>query len=119
MSEKLSFEEKPGRQATKAERKEAAEAYQDVKCQETDTTQMPQVDMNTFVMSLSSSVLVHLGEVPDPTSGEISRNLEMARHTIDILSMLEKKTQGNLTEDEANLLKNVLFELRVKFVQRC
>jgi hypothetical protein len=119
MSDKLSFEEKPGREATKAERDEVADAYQDVKCHEVDTTRMPQVDMNTFVMSLSSSVLVHLGEVPDPTSGETSQNLEMARHTIDILGMLEQKTKGNLTEDEANLLKNVLFELRMKFVQRC
>jgi hypothetical protein len=99
------------------ERKQAAEAYAD-KAGKHETGAMPKVDLNTFILSLSSSVLVHLGEVPDPETGQSSQNLPMARHTIDILGMLEKKTQGNLEPDEDTLLKNVLFELRMKYVQK-
>jgi hypothetical protein len=99
------------------ERKQAAQAYAD-KARQEDSGPMPKVDMNTFILSLSSSVLVHLGEVPDPESGQSSQNLPMARHTIDILGMLEQKTKGNLEPDEDALLKNVLFELRMKYVQK-
>ncbi len=99
------------------ELKQAAQDYA-AKAKENEQGPMPKVDMNTFILSLSSSVLVHLGEVPDPDSGQTSLNLDMARHTIDILGMLEKKTKGNLTQDEEDLLKNLLFELRVKYVQK-
>ena len=79
---------------------------------------MPQVDWTTFVMSLSSSVLAHLGEVPDPESGQKTLNLDMARHTINLLSMLEEKTAGNLTSEEERQLRDILFELRMKYVQK-
>ncbi|MFO7718358.1 MAG: DUF1844 domain-containing protein, partial [Desulfohalobium sp.] len=72
----------------------------------------------TFVMSLSSSVLAHLGEVPDPESGQKTINLDMARHTINLLSMLEEKTAGNLTSEEERQLRDILFELRMKYVQK-
>ena len=78
---------------------------------------MPKVDFSTFVMSLSSSALVHLGEIPDPDSGAYAVNIEMAQHTIDILTMLECKTKGNLELDEEQLLKDILFEVRIKYVQ--
>ncbi len=61
---------------------------------------LPKVDFITFVMSLSSSALVHLGEVSDPVTGKTDVNLELARHTIDVLSMLEEKTRGNLSREE-------------------
>lgn len=79
---------------------------------------MPQVDWSTFIMSLSSSVLTHLGEVPDPESGNKTLNLDMARHTINLLSMLEEKTAGNLTPEEDRQLRDILFELRMKYVQK-
>ena len=79
---------------------------------------LPKVDFTTFVISLSSSVLVNLGEVPDPISGEKNIDLDLARHTIDVLGMLEEKTKGNLTNEEQDILKNILFELRMKFVQK-
>lgn len=92
--------------------KQAKEAYQ------AQTQTMPRVDFNTFILSLSSSVLVHLGEVPDPVSGQTEVNLELAKHSIDILSMLEEKTKDNLNPEEEELLKNMLFELRMKYVQK-
>jgi hypothetical protein len=81
-------------------------------------TPMPKVDLMTFVLSLSSTALVHLGEVPEPESGRVATDLPMARHTIDVLSMLAEKTRGNTTDDECRLLKDVLFELRMKYVQK-
>jgi hypothetical protein len=100
------------------ERREAAEKYTE-KVTGSPHEPMPKVDMSTFIMSLSSSVLVYLGEVPDPDSGETSCNMDMARHTIDLLGMLEEKTKGNLTPEEEEMLNNILFELRMKYVQRC
>ncbi len=79
---------------------------------------LPKVDFITFIMSLSSSALVNLGEVPDPSTGKKEVNLELARHTIDILSMLEEKTRGNLNKEEENFFKDILFELKMKYVQK-
>ncbi len=104
---------------SKEKRQEAAKAFASTaREREQQEGPMPKVDMNTFVLSLSSSVLVQLGEVCDPDSGQTCQNLDIARHTIDILGMLEQKTRGNLTPDEETLLKNVLFELRMKYVQK-
>jgi len=77
---------------------------------------MPEVTFTTFALSLASSGLVQLGEVPDPSTGETGENLLMAKHTIDILSMLRDKTSGCLDEDEKQLLDALLYELRMKYV---
>lgn len=79
--------------------------------------QLPEVNFATFVFSLSSSALLHFGEVPDPTTGLKKKNLPMAKHTVDILGMLEEKTKGNLTDDEGELLKNILYDLRMRYVK--
>lgn len=79
---------------------------------------MPKVTFSAFILSLSSSALVHLGEVPEPESGRVQRNLSLARHTIDILDMLKCKTQACLDADEAKLLDEVLHELRMRFVRQ-
>jgi hypothetical protein len=76
---------------------------------------LPPVDFSTFVLSLGSSALMHLGEIEHP-SGGASKNLPMAKHSIDILSMLEVKTKGNLVTAEAQLLENLLYDLRLRFV---
>ena len=78
---------------------------------------LPPVDFPTFVLSLGSSALMHLGEAPHPGSGETAKDLEMAKHTIDILSMLEQKTKGNLNASEAQLMENLLFDLRLRYVE--
>lgn len=77
---------------------------------------MPEVTFETFILSLASSGLVQLGEVPDPSTGETAENLLMAKHTIDVLSMLRDKTAGCLDEDEKKLLDALLYELRMKYV---
>jgi len=70
-----------------------------------------------FLYSLASSAAVHFGDVADPTSGEKRPpNLEQAGHVIDVLSLLEEKTRGNLTADERQFLEQLLYELRLRFV---
>lgn len=78
---------------------------------------MPELTFSTFVFSLNSSALVHLGAINDPSSNKNLRDLALAKQTIDILGILEEKTRGNLTEDEANLLKNILHDLRMMYVR--
>jgi len=81
-----------------------------------DTRPMPEIDFSTFVFSLASSALLHLGEIPDPVTNQQSVNLPLAKQTIDILGMLKEKTEGNLENEERDLLKNLLYELRMKYV---
>jgi len=78
----------------------------------------PQVTFTTFVLSLSSSAMVHLGEVPDPESGSTQENLSLAKHTIDILAMLKDKTSKCLDAEESRLLEGVLYELRMIYVMK-
>ncbi len=77
---------------------------------------MPQVTFSTFILSLASSALMQLGEVPNPETGQMEENLEMACHTIDILDMLSQKTKGCLDEEEKRLLEGILYEVRMKYV---
>jgi len=83
-----------------------------------DTTTLPPVNFSTFIVSLSSSALVHLGEIPEPTTGKYQKNLQLAKQTIDIIEMLKEKTKGNLDSEEESLLTNILFDLRVRYVKR-
>ena len=79
--------------------------------------QFPEINFPTFVASLNASALVHLGVIEDPATGTKSKNLPMAKQTIDILSMLEEKTTGNLAPDEKSMLQNVLYDLRIMYVK--
>lgn len=81
-----------------------------------DWSSMPDINFSTFIFSLNSSALVHLGVIEDPASGEKAKNLPVAKQTIDIIGMLENKTRGNLTEDEQRLVTNMLHELRLMYV---
>jgi len=78
---------------------------------------LPQINFPTFIASLNASALVHLGIIEDPVSGKAEKNLPMAKQTIDILSMLQQKTTGNLTPDEDSMLKSILYDLRILFVK--
>ena len=78
---------------------------------------LPSVDFATFVLSLSHSALMHMGEAPNPETGTIEKSLPLARQTIDLIAMLEEKTKGNLTGDEERLLGQILFDLRMRFVE--
>jgi|SRR5579875_519100 hypothetical protein len=77
----------------------------------------PEINFTTFVVSLSTQALMHLGEIPDPVTNERQRDLPAAQHMIDILGMLQDKTRGNLDHDEEGLLRSILFDLRMKYVE--
>ncbi len=78
---------------------------------------MPEVGFSTFILSLYSSALVHLGEMPEPSTGAKVRDLNLAKQTIDMIIMLEEKTRGNLDKDEEKLMASLLHELRMAFAR--
>ncbi|HEX9290667.1 MAG TPA: DUF1844 domain-containing protein [Anaeromyxobacteraceae bacterium] len=78
----------------------------------------PPIDFYTFCLSLGSSAFVHLGDAPHPESGDAQVNLVLAQQTIDILGMLQEKTKGNLTEEEAKFLDHLLLDLRLRYVTK-
>jgi hypothetical protein len=104
--------EKPLDEAT-AEESESEAAQE----QERTDYQLPKINFATFIFSLNHSVMVHLGVMDDPTTGKKVRNIPIAKQTIDILGMLEEKTQGNLTEDEEKMLKSILYDLRMIYIK--
>src|SRR2546423_7415067 len=85
----------------------------------TEEKKAPALDFTALVLSLGSSAIVHLGQAPDPTTGQKrdDADFSMAQQSIDLLAMLQEKTRGNLTGEEARFLDNMLFDLRMLFVQ--
>ncbi len=76
------------------------------------------VNFASFLLSLATTGMVHLGEMPEPSTGQKMEDLEAARQMIDILGILKEKTEGNLSAEESQLLENVLYELRMKFMEK-
>ena len=75
------------------------------------------ISFAAFVLSLAHTAAVHFGDIPDPVSGQRSEsNLPAAQQMIDILSLIESKTRGNLTAEERQLLEQILYELRLRFI---
>ena len=78
---------------------------------------MSNIDFSTLIMSFASAAMIAMGSMPDPASGKIKIDLELAQQNIDIILLLKEKTQGNLTSEEQGLLENILYELRMSFVE--
>jgi hypothetical protein len=74
------------------------------------------VNFSSFVISMGSSALMLMGEQLSPQQPPPAVNLPQAKEIIDLLSMLEEKTRGNLTSDEQGVLEDMLYALRMKFV---
>jgi hypothetical protein len=83
--------------------------------EQTDT-QIPDINFSTFVISLSTQALMHLGEIADPLSGKAETDLPIAKQMIDIISLLQEKTRGNLDSGEEQLVEDVLYDLRLRYV---
>ncbi len=75
------------------------------------------IDFTTLVMSFASAAMMSMGRVPDPATGTIHRDLAIAQQNIDILTLLQEKTRGNLNADEERLMDQILYELRMTFVE--
>ncbi len=119
--ENLDAEPEEEKETPPAEKEKEAKADETGKEPDAETQeppmQFPEINFATFVASLNASALLHLGAIEDPASGTKNKSLPMAKQTIDILNMLEEKTTGNLSEEEENLLKNILYDLRIMYVR--
>ena len=85
--------------------------------EETRQTQLPEVNFSSLIISLSSSALLHLGEIADPHTGQKNKDLGLAKHTIDTIALLKDKTKGNLTDEETKIIDSVLTDLRWLYVK--
>jgi hypothetical protein len=106
--EKETIEAEEPEQQTKEEQKET---------ESTQAPPLPEVNFNSLIFSLSSSALLHIGEIADPQTGEKRIDLPMAKHSIDIISMLKDKTKGNLDNEEQQFIDNILTDLRLRYVK--
>ena len=77
-----------------------------------------ELNFSTFILSLTSSAFYHLGDIPDPTTGQKQENLPAVKQTIDILIMLQEKTKNNLNAEEAKLMEQLIYELQIKYVAK-
>lgn len=79
--------------------------------------ELPPPTLETLVQSLGTQAMMFLSPQRDPRTGQSMQNLELAKHTVDLLSMLEEKTRGNLTPEEKRYLDTVLYQVRMAYVQ--
>ena len=78
---------------------------------------LPEIDFTNFILSLSTSALIQLGEIQDPFTKKSTKNLPLAKQTIDLIGMLKEKTKGNLSPDEEKVIEYVLYDLRMRYVK--
>ncbi len=76
------------------------------------------ISFSGFILSLAHTAAVHFGDIADPTTGEPAEpNLEAAGQMIEVIALLQEKTKGNLIEPEERLVDDLLYELRLRYVQ--
>ena len=78
---------------------------------------LPEINFSNFILSLSTSVLIQLGEIQDPITKQSAKQLPLAKQTIDLIGMLKEKTKANLSPDEAKILDAILYDLRMRYVK--
>ncbi len=78
---------------------------------------LPPASLESLIYMLATSAMVNLGMIPNPVDQKTEKNPSAAQHSIDLLSVLQQKTKGNLTEEESRLLEELLYDLRMKYVK--
>lgn len=78
---------------------------------------IPKIDFPTLVMSFASASMISMGLVPDPVTGEVQKDLLIAQQNIDVISLLREKTKGNVTPEEERLMEQILYELRMHYIE--
>ncbi len=119
IKDRRTFDEKGERRTEKTEEEPQRRPVEEPR-RRSETRQappLPEADFNSLIFSLSSTVLLHLGEVPDPQTNEKRKDLPLAKHTIDTIAMLKEKTKGNLDAEEQRFIDAVLTDLRLRFVR--
>ena len=97
--------------------KEGERIEESIKKDKQQETPLPEISFINLIFSLSTSVLIQLGEIQDPVTQQLAKNLPLAKQTIDLIGMLKEKTKGNLTSDEEKVLENILYDLRIRYVK--
>lgn len=82
------------------------------------STSFPPADFSIVVGMFSTQAMVALGTIPNPATGQPDVQLELARHLIDLIAVLENKTHGNLDQAEADMLESTLHHLRMSFLEQ-
>ncbi len=90
----------------------------EIKSSSEEAPPRPPIDFPSYILSYYTQGLVLLGEVPNPYTNKKEEDTQGARHTVEILTMLQEKTRGNLSKNEEQLLENVLYELRMKYMAK-
>jgi hypothetical protein len=109
--------------ATKEEKEESKineeQRTEETPIQNTSAEQgaLPEIGFTNFILSLSTSALIQLGEIQDPFTQKSEKNLPLAKQTIDLIGMLKEKTKGNLSPEEDKVMENVLYDLRMRYVK--
>ena len=111
-----SEEEKAKIREEEAASKEAA-AAQEATQEAPKGVPLPEITFSSFLISLSSSAFIHLGDIPDPATGEIKKDIPLAKQTIDLLGLLREKTRNNLLEEEEKLFEHLLYDLRMRYIK--
>ena len=118
------FVVKDKRFSAKKEEKEESIIKEDGKVEETPREDasaqealLPEIDFTHFILSLSSSALIQLGEIQDPFTKKSAKNLSLAKQTIDLIGMLKEKTKGNLIPEEEKVIDYILYDLRMRYVK--
>jgi hypothetical protein len=119
VKDKRSFDDDGALKSEQTVKPEKEEADKSDKApeQKNDTLPLPEVNFSSLILSLSSSVLFHFGEIPDPQTGEKKKELAMAKQGIDTIAMLKEKTAGNLSKEESMFVESVLTDLRWRYVK--
>lgn len=86
------------------------------KTEEAHSQEIPPVNFSSFILSLGTSALIHIGEEANPATGIKQVDLPNARQVIDLLTLLKKKTKGNLNQEEDHLISQLLYTLRMKVI---
>lgn len=108
--------QKEGERDSKVKEEKKGEEFQGADSTEQEAV-LPEINFINFLFSISTSALIQLGEIEDPTNQQAVKNLPLAKQTIDLIGMLKEKTKGNLTPEEAKLIENILFDLRMRYVE--
>ena|SRR3990170_589748 len=101
----------------KSETKEGAKMEEPHREDMKEAGPLPEISFINLIFSLSTSVLIQLGEIQDPINQQLAKNLPLAKQTIDLIGMLKEKTKGNLTSDEEKVVENILYDLRMRYVK--
>lgn len=84
---------------------------------EASTQKLPPPSFGLLIASFAAQASVALGQIPNPMTNKSEVNLELAKHAIDTLAILEQKTKGNLTADETAMLEGVLHQMRLSYLE--